>query len=37
MDELIHLKSRVRELIKGYNALEDELDTVRSEKEVSEQ
>ncbi len=34
LDELIHLKSRVAELIKGYNALRDELAALRSEKEV---
>ena len=33
LDELIHLKSRVAELIKGYNALRDELATLRSEKD----
>jgi predicted nucleic acid-binding Zn-ribbon protein len=34
LDELIHLKSRVAELIKGYSALRDELAMVRSEKDT---
>lgn len=34
LDELIHLKSRVAELIKGYKALSDELEAVRSEKDA---
>ena len=34
LDELIHLKSRVAALIKGYSALRDELATVRSEKDT---
>ena len=34
LDELIHLKSRVAELIKGYSALRNELAAVRSEKEA---
>jgi predicted nucleic acid-binding Zn-ribbon protein len=34
LDELIHLKSRVAELIKGYKTLSDELEALRSEKEA---
>ncbi len=34
LDELIHLKSRVAELIKSYKALSYELASVRSEKEA---
>lgn len=34
LDELIHLKSRIAELIKAYNTLRDELAALRSEKDA---
>jgi len=34
LDELIHLKSRVADLISAYNALNDEHTSLRSEKDA---